>query len=402
MKAILGAQILKQNEILENHVLVFDESVQAIESEVDYKKRFEYSTVDIKEYHFKGILVPGFIDIHIHGSMGHDVMDASEEALQFISSSILKSGTTSFLATTMTMSQADIEESLEAIRLFMEHQENEFSFKKVNGARLIGAHLEGPFINPAYKGAQNEKYVQKPSRDWIEPHIKTIKMITLAPEMDEGFKFTKSLKDTDIVLAIGHSGCDYETAVEAFNEGFHHITHCFNAMTGLHHRRPGVVGAALTKPFTLDIIADEIHIHPDFMGPFAKLKGLQQTILITDAMSAAMMPEGEYSLGGQKVIVKEGSCRLDDGTLAGSVLRMDQALRNLLEKSDLNFFEIIRMLSENPARRLGLFSEIGSLEVGKKADIVLLDENYQITRVFVNGELTDCGGFDESYNSQKL
>lgn len=402
MKAIIGAQILMRNEILKNHVLVFDESIHAIETEEAYKIRCMNDGNATEEFHLNGLLVPGFIDIHIHGSNGHDVMDGSVHALEEISKSLIKSGTTSFLATTMTMSQPEIEKSLDTIQSYIKLQEERIFSKSNFGARLIGAHLEGPFINPAYKGAQNEKHVQRPTREWLEPYMDIVKMITLAPEMDEGFNFTRSFKDTGIVLSIGHSGCDYETASVAYDEGINHITHCFNAMTGLHHRKPGIVGAALTMPFTLDLIPDGIHIHPDFMGPFIKLKGIDQTILITDAMRAAMMPEGNFDLGGQPVIVKDGCCRLEDGTLAGSILSTDQALRNLLDKSDLCIDEIVRMLSENPAKRLGLFSERGSLEIGKKADIVVLDDVTQVSHVFINGELNYYGGMNEYNHCQKL
>lgn len=387
MKALIGAKILTQEGILDKHVLLFDETISEIMPEAIYAESGRYTRETVEETTVKGLLVPGFIDIHIHGSSGYDVMDGTQEALKVISNSLLKSGTTAFLATTMTMSQMAIEQSLSAIKLAIETQSLLLSQKNAIGARILGAHLEGPFINPQFKGAQNIDFIQKPTREWLDAHLETIKMITYAPEMDDDFAFAKSMKDTDVVLSIGHSGCDYETAALALNEGVDHITHCFNAMSGLHHRKPGIVGAALTLPFTIDIITDGIHVHPKFMGPFIELKGIDKTVLITDAMRAAMMPEGSYELGGQKVVVNEGCCRLEDGTLAGSVLTMDEALRNLLNHSTVTLPLIVQMLSENPAKKLGIFDKFGSISPGKQADIVILNDDNRVVKVFIGGIL---------------
>lgn len=386
-KALIGARILTQQGILDKHVLLFDETITDIISEELYAEICRDGRSMAEESYVEGLLVPGFIDIHIHGSSGHDVMDGTQDALHVICESLVRSGTTSFLATTMTMSQKAIEHSLSAIEVAMAIQKQQSDNNKPSGARILGAHLEGPFINPLFKGAQNLEYIQKPTREWLDLYLDTIKMITYAPEMDTDFTFAKSMKDTEVVLSIGHSGCDYETAAIALEEGVTHITHCFNAMSGLHHRSPGIVGAALTLPYTVDIITDGIHVHPGFMGPFIQLKGIEKTILITDAMRAAMMPEGAYDLGGQKVVVKEGCCRLEDGTLAGSVLSMDQALRNLLEKSTLSLGQIVQMLSENPAKKLGIFDKYGSITAGKQADMVLLSDDNRVVKVFIGGIL---------------
>ena len=380
-KAILGAKIIVGNAILENCVLIFTDRIKAIlaESEFDMHMRETYEIIP-----FEGMILPGFIDIHIHGACGHDVMDGTYEALEGISKAIVETGTTAFLATTMTMSQDKINIALDEIRSFMHQQKT--------GSKVLGAHLEGPFINPIFKGAQDETHIQKPTKSWIEPYLDIVRMITYAPEMDQNFEFAKAMRDTGVVLSIGHSGSDFENALEAYDEGVCHITHCFNAVTGLHHRKPGVVGAALTKPFTLDVIADGVHIHPGFLGPFIKLKGTDKTILITDAMRAALMPEGQYDLGGQSVTVKDCACRLEDGTLAGSVLDTAQALRNMLTFSDIELVEIVRMLSENPAKRLGIFDEMGSLENGKQANFIMMDKNYAIQKVYIDGEIAYSGG----------
>lgn len=387
MKALTGAKIIIGDEILEDHVLIFDENIKAIESNGNFKERLSLSGEAIEVIACEGTLIPGFIDIHIHGACGHDVMDASFEAIDGIAKGIVKTGTTAFLATTMTMAQPLIEKSLDETRKYIVYQTERTLASEKSGAMVVGVHLEGPFINPIFKGAQAVEHIQKPTKSWIEPHLDIVKMITLAPEMDDNFTFIKEMKDTDVVLSMGHTGSDYETAMAAYDEGVHHITHCFNAMTGLHHRKPGVIGAALAKPFTLDVIADGIHVHPGFVGPFIKLKGTDKTVLITDAMRAALMPEGDYDLGGQRVIMKDNSCRLEDGTLAGSVLSTGQALKNLLNFSDIKLVEIVKMLSYNPAKLIGLSETMGSLEVGKLANIVLLDDEMEIKKVYVQGIL---------------
>ena len=381
-KALVGSRIIVDNTLLENRVLVYSDRIEAILTHVAFETN--YKETDIQVQTFEGTILPGFIDIHIHGASGHDVMDGSPEALRGIAEAIVKTGTTAFLATTMTMSQDKILLALDEIRLFMKGQKN--------GAKVLGVHLEGPFINPIFKGAQDETFIQKPTKTWIEPYLDIVRMITYAPEMDTDFEFAKSMKDTGVVLSIGHSGSDFETALEAYEAGVCHITHCFNAITGLHHRKPGVVGAALTKPFTLDVIADGVHIHPGFVGPFIKLKGTDKTILITDAMRAALMPEGDYDLGGQHVTVKESACRLEDGTLAGSVLNTAQAMRNLLKFSDIDLIEIVKMLSENPAKLLGVFHEMGSIAIGKQSNFILMDDNHDIKSVYIDGEVAYLGG----------
>jgi N-acetylglucosamine-6-phosphate deacetylase len=378
-KAIVGSKILFANTLLDNHVLIFTDRIEAILTEHEFEAYKREIEVKIEIINFHGTIVPGFIDIHIHGANGFDVMDGTIEALDGISKAIVKTGTTAFLATTMTMSGEAIIQALDQIGAYMATQKS--------GAKLLGVHLEGPFINPIFKGAQHDAFIQKPTRTWLEPYLNIMRMITYAPEMDPGFAFAKSMKNTGIVLSIGHSGSDFETALEAYDEGVCHVTHCFNAMTGLHHRNPGVVGAALSKPFTLDVIADGVHIHPGFVGPFIKLKGTDKTILITDAMRAALMPEGDYDLGGQRVIVKDGACRLEDGTLAGSVLSTAKAISNLMKFSDITLIEAIKMLTENPAKLLGLFDEMGSLDTGKQANFVLLDEHLDINKVFIDGEI---------------
>jgi len=320
-------------------------------------------------------LSAGFIDIHIHGSCGHDVMDATPEALEGIAKTILETGTTSFLATTMTMSK-------EAINVALLNVQN---FEQKEGAKVLGVHLEGPFINPVKHGAQDPQHIQKPSMELIEPYMDIIKMITLAPEVEGGKAFSAYLKANfpDILLSIGHSDASYEEAKESFKWGVSHATHLFNAMNPFHHRKPGIVGAVLENDeVSCDIIPDLIHIHPAFFNFLYKLKK-EQLVLITDAMRAGCMSCGISEVGGQKVIVKEGEARLEDGTLAGSVLKLNEALRNFYEHTEISLPELIAMVTSIPARRLNL--PIGILEKGYEADLVLFDKNFEISSVYLDG-----------------
>lgn len=372
MKILVGGSLAIDGQLKDNLALVFDDKIRAIVPEGDI------TPGDGEIIAYTGTLMPGFIDIHIHGAGGADTMDASFSALDTIARTIVQSGTTSFLATTMTMEQAQIEASLDQVRYFMAHQ--------TGGARCLGAHLEGPFINPAMKGAQNAAYIQAPRADWLEPYLDIIKLITLAPEMDQDFAFIKQLKDK-VVLSIGHSKADYKTAVASFQAGIKHVTHCFNAMTGLHHREPGIVGAALTQDVSLDMITDLVHVHPDLFQVFLDVKGRDKFIAITDAMRAAFLAEGEYDLGGQAVTVKDNACRLADGTIAGSVHRMDKALKNLVKYTDMNLAQASEVLSASAAKLLGIDHTTGHLRVGYDADLVIVDQALEVADVYIRGGL---------------
>jgi len=380
--AIVGGKIILENEILHDHVLVFTETINELVSKEEFVNRLETSSVDLYDItEFNGYISPGFIDIHIHGAGGSDTMDASIESLKTISNRLIESGTTAYLATTMTMEQEKIEEALKTVRNYMTRQmTDDFA-----GSHIVGVHLEGPFISPAFKGAQDSKNIQIPTSKWIKPYFDIIKIITLAPEMDKDFKFIKEMKGAGLVLSMGHTGCDFETACSAYDAGVEHVTHCFNAMTGLHHRNPGAVGATFAKPFTAEIITDGVHVHPGFFETFIKIKSTEKVILVTDAMRASFLGDGKYDLGGQEVNVLNGAPRLSDGTIAGSVHRMDTALKNVKEHTQYEVYEIIKMLSLNPAKRIGLDHEMGSIEKGKLSNLVLLTDEFNVQSVFIKG-----------------
>lgn len=379
MKAIINGIIVLKDKILKEYILIFSEKIENIIPKDEFDQNSVEEMIDAKG----SFVCPGLIDLHIHGAGGMDTMDGTPEALETISRVVLKSGVTSFLPTTMTMSKEKIYKALENIR----KSQN----KMKDGANILGAHLEGPFINKKYKGAQNEKYIRKAHIEFIKDYLDIIKIITLAPEEDEEFKFIKDMKKYEhIVLSIGHTGADFETAKASFKEGIRHATHTFNAMTPLHHRKPGVIGAIFSTKMNCEIIADNIHVHPGFYQSFIDINGKENVILITDSMKAGSMEDGSYDLGGQKVVVKNHSARLEDGTLAGSILTMNKAIKNIKENTNLEIYEILNMASLNPAKLLGIEDIKGSIEVQKDADFFMMDKNCCILETYVSGDKKYC------------
>ncbi|MCK5535456.1 MAG: N-acetylglucosamine-6-phosphate deacetylase, partial [Bacteroidales bacterium] len=306
-----------------------------------------------------------------------DAMDATAEALETISSTLLQTGTTSFLATTMTMSRKEIDKALQNIQ---NHKEN------VSGANILGIHLEGPFINVSKHGAQDKRYVQEPNMELLQNYMDEIKMITLAPEVDGAEAFVKHLTKEypHIILSIGHSDASYEKCKESFSWGVSHATHLFNAMNSYHHRVPGIVGAVFDADVTCDIIPDLVHTHTSTLELTHKVKK-DKLMLITDAMRAGCMKCGSYDLGGQTVTVSEGKALLCDGTLAGSVLKLNEALLNMLTHTSMTRVEAINAVTKVPAKKLGI--KKGELKEGYDADIVIFDEDFSIISTIVSGEV---------------
>lgn len=369
IKAIVNARLFLEEEITEGKVLLFDKKIVGI---VDVPPE------NIEIIDAKGACVSaGFIDLHIHGSGGADVMDATPLALETISSTLPQTGTTSFLATTMTMSTEAICSALENI------QENK---QKVSGAKILGAHLEGPFINPLKHGAQNKAYVQTPNTAWIEAYMDEVKMITLAPEVEGAQEFVQYMTKQypHIVLSIGHSDASYEQSKTGFAQGISHATHLFNAMNLYHHRKPGIVGAVFDADVTCDIIADLVHTHPSVLALAYRIKK-DKLILISDAMRAGCMKNGTYDLGGQKTEVSKGKALLEDGTLAGSVLKLNEALKNMITFTPMTPLEAVRSVTALPAQKLGI--KKGALKAGYDADIVMFDEDFSIMLTVIDGEV---------------
>ncbi|WP_159887484.1 N-acetylglucosamine-6-phosphate deacetylase [Paenibacillus puerhi] len=329
-------------------------------------------------------LLPGFVDVHIHGGFGSDVMDATKDALDTITRFHNSKGTTTILPTTVTQSREAIEAVLRAVRDYVRDGSPY--------ARVAGVHLEGPFISPKWPGAQNPSYIVNPQLDWLDAwtaeYPGLIKLVTLAPEREGALEAIRRLSEQGIAIAAGHTDATYDQVVEAIAHGLGHAVHTFNAMTGLHHRNPGVVGAVLTEDaINAEVIADGHHVHPAGIKLLTKAKRSDNLLLITDAISAAGLGNGEYDLGGLPVIVKDGVARLKEGnSLAGSTLTMIDALRFMVERIGLSVEEASRLGSRNPAKAIGLFDRIGSLAVGKLADVLLVSADLQIEQVWVEGQ----------------
>ena len=277
----------------------------------------------------------------------------------------------------MTMSTTDINKALQNIQTYG---------RSVNGAEILGIHLEGPFINTEKHGAQDQEYVQTPNFALIEPFMKEVKMITLAPEVEGAEQFIKKMQEEypQVILSAGHTALNYEEAKESFAWGISHVTHLFNAMPGYHHRNPGLVGAVFDANVSCDIIADLIHTHASTLELAYKIKQ-DKLILITDAMRAGCMKCGTYELGGRSVEVDGGKALLEDGTLAGSVLKMNEALYNMTMHTSMSRVEAVSAVTKIPAQKLGI--KKGELRVGYDADIVLFDENFKVSCCIVAGNI---------------
>ena len=376
---IKGGKIILENEVLVGKVLIFNDKIIDIVDEGIFAEKSPTREMKIIDADGKYVS-PGFIDIHIHGSGGRDTMDGDLSGLKIISETIAQSGATGFLPTTMTMEKAKIYKALDSVKLGMQA-----NFK---GAKILGAHMEGPFISPHYKGAQNKDYILKPDFKFIANYLDSIKIITMAPEEDFQFEFIKDVKNnSDIVLAMGHTNANYETALEAVRVGISNASHIFNAMRPFHHRDPGVVGAVLYSNISFELIADTLHLHPAVFQILLNAKGKDKMILITDAMRAGFMEDGKWELGGQEVLVDNNSARLSDGTLAGSILTLNKAVFNILTYTDLEIYEAVALASLNPARLINMDKSKGSIKIGKDADLIIFDEELKVDLSISGGRI---------------
>lgn len=381
LKSILNGRIFIEDQFVNNHILLYTDRIIDI-LPLDLYLHLKENGIQVEETDAKGLIVsPGFIDVHIHGYKGNDTMDADLLSLRSIAQDLTENGITAFLPTTMTMAMPTIQEALTNIKLL----KDEPTTYNPNGAMVLGAHLEGPYINEGFKGAQPLEYIQIPDPAFVEKNKEIIKVITLAPEVDGAADLIRKYKDS-IRFSIGHSGAGFEQALEAFQQGACCTTHLFNAMTGLHHRKPGIVGAAFASNCYSELIADTIHVHPGLFPVVLKIKGKDKVLLVTDCMQAGGLDEGEYELGGQKVTVKDGKCTLDSGTIAGSVLKLNKGLNNVHESTQDALETLIPLVTNNQATYLGLENEIGSLTPGKIANIVIFDSGIQIKCTIVKGK----------------
>jgi len=333
------------------------------------------------------VIVPGFVDVHVHGGGGADVMDASRESLDTISATHAAHGTTTWLATTVTHFPERIEQAIDAVKTYMQSDRNGAA-----GARVAGLHLEGPYLNPDKRGAHRTDAIAPPDVRqliaWCERADGAIKMITLAPELDGASKVIREAAGRGIVVAAGHTNATWSEMEHAVRCGLSHVTHLFNAMRPLHHREPGIAGFALANPsVTADLIVDGVHVHPGVVDLALAAVGPRRLLLITDAMRAACMGDGEYELGGLIVRVEGGIARIDNGALAGSLLTLDEAFRRLVTVHGLDLAAASRMASLNPAALLGLDRSKGKIEAGMDADLVCLDHGCNVLWTMVGGRV---------------
>ena len=379
MLAIKNGKIILEDEIVLGKALLLTDKIEGIVDEPEIPAGAEILDAE------GGYVSPGLIELHIHGYLGRDVCDASEESIRIISKGLLENGVTGYLPTTMTVDMSVIKGAIESVRALMaESRTPEF-----DGTQILGVHAEGPYISESKKGAQDPRYILKPDADFVKANSDIIRVITLAPEEDDAdFSQIKRITtETDVVVSMGHTSADYDTAIKGVDAGVRHATHLFNAMTPLTHRGPGVVGAALKRDeVSTELIVDTYHVNAALFDIVYKLKG-RKLCFITDCLPAGGLPEGEYTLGGAKIIYKDNICKLEDGTIAGSVLKLNMGVWNVYTNSDIPLNECVNCASLNPATTLGIADKKGSIKVGKDADIVLLDEKFNVRKTIIGGKI---------------
>ena len=376
MKCIINGRIVLPNSVVSGMAIVFDDTIRAIVPQAEINTK-DYEVIDAKG----NLVAPGLVDIHIHGYLGEDASDGSTEGLKKMAAGIAKNGVTSWCPTTMTMAKDIILKAFETARKVKAEKES-------YGAKILGINCEGPFINPSKKGAQPEEFILPPDGDFIVDNADILKLFTVAPEMDGALDCIKKVyEDGRVLVSMGHTGASFDEANEGIKAGVRHTTHLFNAMTALQHRNPGVVGAALSdEKVSCELIADTFHVNPGLYKLVAKAKG-DKLCLITDCMRAGGMEDGDYTLGGQHVIKTGIQCLLEDGTIAGSVLKLNEAVRNLKGHTELSLPEVFACASLNPAKAIGEADKIGSLEVGKCADIIICDDDINVTTTIIDGKV---------------
>lgn len=376
MKCIINGKVILKDKVAEGLAIVFDEKIEKIcdASEINLA---DYEVIDAAGK----FVAPGLVDMHIHGYLGEDVSDGKVEGVRVMAEGIIKNGVTAWCPTTMTVSKAEIEAAFDAVRTVKNSGE-------YYGARILGVNSEGPFINPSKKGAQAEEHILRPDGDFIKKHSDIVKLFTVAPEVDGADEcIEKVTKETKVLVSMGHTNATFEEANHGVEKGVRHATHLFNAMTPLTHRGPGVVGTALASDkVSVELIADTFHVNAGLFGLVYKIKG-DKLCLITDCIRAGGMEDGDYTLGGQPVHKEGIKCLMPDGTIAGSVLTLNKAVYNLWTNAGIELFEAVNCASLNPATALGEENEIGSLEVGKRADIIIADEKFDIITTVLAGQV---------------
>lgn len=365
------------------YIILEDTVLQGYYMEVEDGKIKSFSKEKPESYEDLGeIIAPGLVDTHIHGYRGEDIMNAKLGALNIISEGLLETGVTSFLPTTLTDSTERLNE---ACRVVGEE------YQDVKGAKIRGMFLEGPFFTEKYKGAQNEKYMSDPDieklKKWKELSDGLVNKIAIAPERENVTEFIHKANAMGVYVALGHSDASYEDAMKAVDEGANIFVHTYNGMSGLHHRNPGMVGAAMNSDAISELICDGHHVNPAAANALMNVKGRDHIALITDCMSAGGMKDGDYMLGEFPVIVKDGTARLKDGgSLAGSILKLKDAVKNIVSWEIADVFEAIQMASLVPAKSVGIDDVCGKLKPAYDADFIVLDEDLNLKSTYINGK----------------
>lgn len=371
-----GRLILADQELPQSSLSVIDGLIDGIyAAEQNDPTKDDSICLDIERVDLQGdILIPGLIDLHVHGCGGADVMDAEPEALTEVANALLKQGTTGFLATTMTAPTSRLETAI---------KRTVAQTLSCCAAELLGFHLEGPCLSERYRGAQ--KIIAQRDVPIINSQVK---LITIAPELPEAEAYFTLAKDLSIILSVGHSAASYEQMLSAINRGVSYLTHAFNAMPGIHHRNPGLLTAALLDSrLTIELIADGVHIHPAVLELALRLKSPDNVVLVSDGTRAVGLPDGDYELGGQISHLRDGKLTLDDGTIAGSAKPLLAGVKMLATDLCRPLYEAVRLATLNPARIAKVDRRLGSLSIGKEATFLRLDDNLNLKQVWLRGRL---------------
>ncbi|MFB0564688.1 MAG: N-acetylglucosamine-6-phosphate deacetylase [Candidatus Aminicenantaceae bacterium] len=378
-KTAFKGNVILPDKVLYGGVVVIEG--KKITGVYSHKDELLEKEIDFLDYNDK-FISPGLIDLHFHGAMGRDTMDCNTESVEQLAFHQAKCGVTGFLATTTSSSLESVIEAIETVKK---------TSKLQLPSKLLGVHVEGPFLNKQKRGAQDLDFIREMNDEEIHLLIRTLgnlkAIISIAPEVGDNISFIKSLKEKNIVVSIGHSDATYQQAMASFEEGISHATHLFNAMRKFHPREPGVVGAVFDSPgVTAEIIADGVHLHPSTIRLAVSRKGIDKICLITDSINAAGLGDGIYPLGNLEMEVKGTEARLrESGVLAGSVLTLNRAVRNVIEWTGVEVNQGINMASLNASRVLSMEREIGSIRKGKYADLAIFDKKFNLVETVVEG-----------------
>lgn len=371
MRAIVNGKIVTRNAVIEGKALLFDGTIAGISDGAE--------NCDIIDAH-GGYVTPGLIDVHTHGYLGYDCCDGEMDGLRRMAEGVAKNGVTSFMATTMTMPYSELERAFEVTGEYMRNPSE-------RGARVIGVNSEGPFLSEAKRGAHKPEYLKLPDPDFLLRHKDVVKLTTIAPELEGAMEAIRKLTANGIRVSAGHTAASFETAMDAIRAGATQATHTFNAMPSLNHREPGATGAFLWDDRVYcELITDGFHVNPAFFKLLRRIKG-DKLVMITDCLRAGGLSDGEYVSGGLHVHVQGIKCLLDNGTIAGSVLRLNKGVKNMIDLGEAQVWEAVAMASANPAAAVGVADSKGALEPGKDADIAIFNQEFDTQKTIIGGKV---------------